>query len=222
MQVGSTGQGLPYPTNSDRPDYTGNLYQAFSAAERLAVMRFPNTTTRARLLPEPAEGMLCYLAEERRLESFWSGRWVPAPVTHVVSGISLVQTQSQDLPSGTDTRLEWDTVVSGSFTPSMWSSGNPSVVTVPYRGVWGISSYFRIGRVLTGRRVARIKINGTVQVARVRDWDPRGYEHMTIGFSYPLNLGDQVEIEARQASGSPAKIGEFEPSRLTVTLRYPV
>lgn len=71
--------GVPLPEATDADNVPGDLGAAVNTLETYAVFRFSDTATRDGVLTSPVAGMVSYLADLARLETFNGTGWYAGP-----------------------------------------------------------------------------------------------------------------------------------------------
>lgn len=85
-----------------------------------------------------------------------------------------------------------------------WSSGNPTQVTIPEAGWYGVSAYISYANNSSGIRETQIVINGTPAIVAADERMPVSGDVTLVtitGFHY-FNAGDYVKFQLFQNSGS--------------------
>lgn len=79
MQSDSYGQGIPYPTLTDKPNIQTMGSGIVDGIVPQTVMRFPSASVRASTIHTPIAGMTTYLVDEQRVDVFDGDRWSAIP-----------------------------------------------------------------------------------------------------------------------------------------------
>ncbi|MBA0054303.1 hypothetical protein E0L36_26660 [Streptomyces sp. AJS327] len=70
------GQQIPYPVLTDKPNAQTAFQNLVEASVPKMVMTFASASVRGATIPDPTAGMVCWLADVKRLEVYDGGAWV--------------------------------------------------------------------------------------------------------------------------------------------------
>jgi hypothetical protein len=129
---------------------------------------------------------------------------------------------NQTIPTGTQTKIEFDTVDSDGW--NCWdASPNPTRLTVPVTGRYFITGNISFEAAASGHRAINLLKNNTSELAR-SDFLPVSNSidtHSTVtSHAITLTKGDYVELRAWQNSGSNLDVLDSGDHQPTLSLIY--
>lgn len=164
------------------------------------VTQFASAAARSSAVTAPVEGMVCYLADNNRLEVYTGAAWVPLRVASRAPMCLASRSTTQSIANNGSTEyLSFDTEVVD--TDSMFAATS-TTITIQTAGIYLVAGSATIALNATGIRALYLEINGAV----VSEFDASGsgsvnFTPGTLSVVKSLAASDTVKLRAYQNSG---------------------
>ncbi len=142
----------------------------------------------------------------------------------------LFRTTDQTITTATRTAISWSSVAMNTGPSQWWASGSPTIVKLPWPGLYIVSAYAGWATHGTGSRSIYLNRTSTISTANhvggdVRDMNTTeadGNQHFTTVI-YEATAGTEYVVSARQDSGGDLAIAKWmsgQPAQAWISFTY--
>jgi hypothetical protein len=204
LEQGQVRVAVPYVTSV--PGSTITSAWANGNIRDQVVTPFASNSARSAVVSAPPEGMVSYLADTNRLDFFDATTWRPV----VGAAAKVTRNSNQVITTGTLTAIQWASSVYDSH--SMWSGVNPTRLTAPWTGYYGVSATANWETTSGGKeRRAGLYVVGNAEDATIY-WSESAltgvgdFRQNPSSAGVKLTAGDYVELKVFHDAGADRNI----------------
>lgn len=191
-------QGLPYPDGSTLPDGPAQIKALADAVAPKLMMVFATTSARDVAITSPSAGMRCFVGSGSAMAEYVHNGTAWRPLRGYCRAVA---TSAQSIATATATNLSFGATTQNVDT--MWVSGSPTVITIPWAGWWNIAATGSFAFNASGYRTFAIQASTAGKLAQSTTPPPPSPApaYVSLAASAYLAAGETVTLLAYQTSG---------------------